>query len=134
MNMELVNRGVDVRRIFVVDFALRHSNPLAFFTYLNYCAAQESVGLNCKILPIEVFRGSLPFDCEIFCVQDLNNVMIYAPRDLAVTFSRKSPFVREAVEAYDTLFEHGEASRPTDLARRFAASPMFSKTHIHLNA
>lgn len=134
MNMDLAKRGVDVRRIFVVDFALQHSNPLAFFTYLNYCAAQERVGLNCKVLPMDVFRESIQFDCEIFCVQDRNNVMLYAPHDLAVTFSRKPSFISEAIEAYDALFNHKEAGHPAYLARKFAANPVFAKTRIDLKA
>jgi hypothetical protein len=133
MNIELAKRGVDVRRIFVVDFDLRRSNPLAFFAYLNYCAAQEQIGLNCRILPLDVFRESIQFECEIFCVQDRNNVMLYAPHDLAVVFSKKPSFVREAIDAYDALFSHGDADHPTYVARKFAANPLFKKTRIGLN-
>lgn len=122
MNVELVHRGVDVRRIFIFDFALRSHNPLAFRTFLEYCAKQEAIGLNCRILPSDVFDAQTPLECEIFCVQDMNNIMLYAPLDLSVLFVKDRDLILDASSAYDSLFHHEQAELPSSLLVKLEAS------------
>lgn len=118
MNLELLANHVEVRRLFVFDFAIQEQNPLAFATFLAYAASQESIGISCRIIAAEVFSAEAPLECEIFCVQDRNNVMLYAPRDLSVVFSKDNSTIATAAEAFDELFNHVTAEEPIALLAR----------------
>ncbi len=123
MNLELLANQVEVRRLFVFDFAIQKENPLTFATFLAYAASQESIGIGCRVIPAEVFSAEAPLECEIFCVQDRNNLMLYAPRDLSVVFSKDSSTIAEAAEAFDDLFNHVSAEKPVALMTRCRNTP-----------
>lgn len=123
MNVELAQRGVDVRRIFVIDFDMQKSNPLALYTFLAYCEKQESIGINCRIIPSDVFEAETPLECQIFCVQDSNNIMLYAPLDLSVVFVKDRSLISDASDVYDSLFHHREAKLPSEISSAMASNP-----------
>lgn len=123
MNLELLANHVEIRRLFVFDFSIQKENPLAFATFLAYAASQESTGINCRVIPAEVFSAETPLECEIFCVQDRNNLLLYAPHDLSVVFSKHNSTIIEAAEAFDNLFNHSAAEKPSALMSRCRTIP-----------
>lgn len=114
MNKALIDRGVELKRIFVFDFESLQKNISILNTYLFICLNHEKLGIKCKIIDSNYFSEKINYHCKIFGTQDDENVVLYAPYDFQVSFLRDKNFVKEAIEVYDAIF----ASRVSHTPKR----------------
>ena len=117
INQRLLARGVDVRRIYAIDFALATQAPEIFATMVAYIQQQASAGIKCRAMDRAAFSETLRLNCALFGVQDSDNVAMFSLDGTWVTIVRERELVRDAVEIYDDLFSSKESISPSSLRR-----------------
>lgn len=122
MNRRIVDRGVDLKRLYVFDFANYTMASRSLINFLYYCAVQEKEGLPCRVLGLDTFRSEVPYDCFWFAIQDSSNVVFYSRDNYRVHFSTQREIVKDAEDVFEHLYQHHEAKSPQDILRKYDRS------------
>ncbi len=104
LNRRLISNQVEVKRIYVFDFAWATEAPEMFRTMVHHLAQQVAIGVKCRGMDQCEFSETLKLNCALFGVQDEDNVALFAPDELSVTLVREHDHVTNAIDVYEDLF------------------------------